>query len=73
MRKTLRDSVSLPDTSATQGITVLVPVSVSGTLTAGDNVLGYSFDLLFRRDGGSNGADPEQSFSKLGTLIAAGR
>jgi hypothetical protein len=65
-------SVSFPNTSANQGVTVFVPVTVSGTLTPGDNVLGYTLDLTFNQSVVATVADPGQSFSTAGTISASG-
>ena len=65
-------TVSFPNISASQGVTVYVPVTVNGTLTAADNVLGYTLDLTFNQSVVSTVPDPGQSFSTAGTISAAG-
>jgi Peptidase family C25 len=65
-------TVSFPNISANQGTTVFVPVTVTGTLTSGDNVLGYTLDLTFNQSIVTTVADPGQSFSIAGSISAAG-
>jgi len=65
-------TVSFPNISASQGITVYVPVTVNGALTASDNVLGYTLDLTFNPSVVSTVPDPGQSFFTAGTISAAG-
>ena len=69
---TVNLGVSFPNTSANQGVTVFVPVTVSGTLTPGDNVLGYTLDLTFNQNVVVTVPDPDQSFSTAGTISASG-
>ena len=69
---TVNLSVSFPNISASQGVTVYVPVTVNGTLTAGDNVLGYTLDLTFNQSVLSTVPDPGQSFNTVGTISSAG-
>jgi len=65
-------TVSFPNVSANQGVTVFVPVTITGALAASDNMLGYTLDLTFDQNIATFVPDPGQSYSTVGTISAAG-